>query len=280
VIELLQFITRNRAFILFALLEILSFWCVYRYNNYASAVYFNTSNYYAGKTLAAANAVKEYTNLREVNKDLATENARLNQLVAYLQSQHLGGTPNYKADSVVAARYQVITVAKVIGKSVNQFNNTLTIDKGTAAGLKPGMGVISATGVVGTVRSCNEHFSVITSILHGEMRVSSKIKRTNDIGSAKWEGTDPDYVELLDVPLTKSVKMGDTVVTSNYNSVYPPGVMVGIIKKLGIKPDKAFHDIHLHLLTDFRNLSYVYIIENKLKDEQEQLETPITPAKK
>lgn len=239
-------------------------------------MYFNTSNYYAGKVLAAAEAVREYTNLREVNTDLAVENAHLNQLVAYLQNQRLSSNVNYKADSAVAARFQIAAVAKVINNSVNLFNNTLTIDKGTQDGLKPGMGVITATGVVGKIQSCSPHFSVITSILHSEMRVSSKIRRTNDIGSAKWNGLNPDYIELLDVPLTKSVKLGDTVVTSDYNSVYPSGIMVGIVRKLGQKPDKAFHDIRLHLLTDFRNISYVYVLANRLKEEQEQLETPPT----
>lgn len=270
--QLIQFIARNRAFILFVFLEILSFWCVYRYNNYANAVYFNTSNYYVGQAVALANSVREYVNLKDVNADLATENARLNQMVAFLQNQRLSGNLNYRADSIVAARFRVVAVAKVINNSTNFRNNTLTIDKGTADGIKPGMGIISATGVVGKVQSCSEHLSILTSVLHAEVRVSSKVKRSNDIGSANWEGTNPEVIKLLDIPRNKMVKVKDTIVTSDLNSVFPPGVLVGIVKKVGVNPDQAYNDIDLQLATDFRNLSYVYVIENRLKGEQDKLE--------
>jgi rod shape-determining protein MreC len=278
--QLIQFITRNRGFILFVFLEILSLWCVYKYNNYANAVYFNTSNYYVGKTVAAANAVREYLNLREVNADLAAENARLNQQIAFMQNQQLGGGISYKADSVVAARFKVLTVAKVINNSTNFRNNTITIDKGYLDGLRPGMGVISSTGVVGKVQSCSPHLSILTSVLHSEVMVSSKIKRTNDIGTAKWEGINPDLIELLDIPRNKSIQKGDTIVTSHLNSVFGPGVLVGIVRRVGVNPDQAYHDIDLQIATDFRNLSYVYVIENTLRAEQEKLESSDVPKAK
>jgi len=60
--------------------------------------------------------------------------------------------------------------------------------------------------------------------------------------------------------------------TSEENVIFPAKTMVGKIRKLGAKQDQAFYDIEVELSTDFRNLSYVYIVNNKLKKEQEQLE--------
>ncbi len=267
--QLIDFFSRQRAFILFVLLEALALWCVYKFNNYPSAVYFNTSNYYVAKSTAFRNSVKEYSNLREVNNDLAAENARLHQLLSTSQNaQNIGA---YKADSVVAARFKFIK-AKVVRLTVNQFNNFITIDKGTADGLRAGMGVVSATGVVGRVKVCNEHYSVVYSILHSEMRVSAQVKRSKEIGSVQWDGINPDVIKLNDVSRYKSLKLGDTIVTSAYNKQYGEGVMIGIVKKLGIQPDQTFWDTDLKLSTNFGNLAFVYVINNQMQTSQEAIE--------
>lgn len=269
--QLFAFIVRQRAFIFFVGLEVLSLWLFFKYNNYPSAVYFNTANYYAGQLLRAQASATKYMNLGEVNAGLAEENARLHAQLAQVQNRQLSGL-NYKADSVVAARFQTL-VAKVINNSTNQFNNFITIDKGSADGVQPGMGVISATGVVGKVKVCSNHFSVLTSVLHAENMVSSKVQRSNEIASAKWNGLRPDEISLLYLSRYKSVKLGDTVVTSNLNSVFPGDVPVGYVRKLKPSADGAFWDITLRLATDFPNLSYVYVVDNRLKPEQDALET-------
>ena len=268
--QLFVFIARQRAFIFFVALEVLSLWCFFKYNNYPSAVYFNTANYYAGQLLQWQASATQYMNLRAVNSGLAGENARLHGQLAQLQNQQLLGI-NYKADSAVASRFQTL-VAKVINNTVDKRNNFLTIDKGTADGMQPGMGVISATGVVGKIKTCSQHFSVLTSVLHSENMVSSKIRRNGEIASARWEGVNPDEISLLYLSRYKSVKLGDTVVTSDLNSVFPGGVPVGYVQRLKPSTDGAFWDIKLRLATDFPNLAYVYVVNNRLKTEQERLE--------
>jgi len=270
--ELVQFISRQKAFILFAFLEILSLWLFYSDNNYPNAIFFNTSNYYVAKVIGASNSIREYSNLRVVNTELASENSRLNQLVATLEAQQLDKKKiNYKADSAVATRFTFV-LAKVQNLTTTQFNNYITIDKGATDGLAPGMGVISSTGVVGKIKSCSEHFSVVISILHSDYSVSAKLKGNNEIGSVKWKGVNPDVVEMMEVSRYKTVKLKDTVVTSDFNYVFPPNIIIGYVKKVGVKPDQTFHEIDVQLATNFHTLSYVYVITNKLLSEQKTLE--------
>jgi rod shape-determining protein MreC len=276
--QLFAFIAQSRNFILFVLLEVLCFYFVVNTNNYWSASFFNTSNYYAGQMLAFSNAAREYTNLQQVNADLAAENKRL--LTALTQRQQ--GTPNapasYKADSVFASRFR-FTTAKVINNTTTLANNTLTIDKGTADGIRPGMGVISPTGIVGRVRFCNEHFSVITSILHSEFRVSAKLMKAQEIGTARWPGIDPTRMTLVDVSRNVPVSKGDSVFTSDLNSVFPPGILVGRIQEVRTSATEPFHDLTVALSTNFSSLSYVYVVENKLADQQNQVEKLIDSEK-
>jgi rod shape-determining protein MreC len=258
---------------------VLSLWFFYSYNNYPNAIFFNTTNYYAAKALETSNSITEYSNLRDVNKDLATENSRLNQLVAKLQAQQLDKSiVNYKADSAVASRFKFV-VAKVQNLTTTQFNNYITIDKGSADGLAPGMGVISSTGVVGKIKSCSAHISIVISILHSEYSVSAKLKRNNEIGSVKWDGVNPDIVEMTEVSRYKAVKIKDTVVTSDFNYVFPPNITIGYVKKVGVKADQTFHDIEVQLATNFHTLAYVYVINNKLMNEQKTLEEKTNDVK-
>jgi rod shape-determining protein MreC len=269
--QLFEFISRQRAFIVFVLLEVLSLWLFYSYNNYQNAILLNTTNTYVAKSMEVSNSIKEYSNLKNVNEELAVENNRLHELVARLQAEQIVKFNfNYKADSAVAARFKPI-VAKVITSTTSQFNNYITIDKGLAEGLAPGMGVISATGVVGKIKSCSEHFSIVISILHSEYTVSAKIKRNNEIGSVKWNGKNAEVIQLQEVPRTKSVLKKDTIVTSDYNYVFPPNIVIGYVQKVGVRQDQ-FYDIQLALATNFHTLSYVYVINNTLEKEQRKLE--------
>lgn len=276
--ELVDFFVRSRNFILFVLLEVLCFYFIINTSNYWSVTYFNTSNQYAAKVLAWSNAANEYARLRQVNADLALENQRLNaQLTKSLQSKPAAPT-EYQADSAFADRFKFV-VAKVVNNTTQFANNYITIDKGTDDGIRPGMGVISPTGIVGKVKICNRRFSVITSILHSEYLVSSQLVKAKEIGTATWNGVDPHLIKLNDISLTKPVSKGDSVVTSDRNSTFPPGILVGRVRSIGVQPNQVFHDLTLDLATNFSSLSFVYVVENRLQNEQDQLEKQVETEK-
>ncbi|QRR02893.1 rod shape-determining protein MreC [Dyadobacter sandarakinus] len=270
-LQLVDFVIRNRFFLVFILLEVLSGWLIVRSNTYWGATYFNTTNHWVARTLALSNSIRDYTKLDDINADLAAENARLHAMVTTLSQQKPVDAPaGYVPDSAFASRF-TYQIAKVVDNETSQTNNVLTIDKGTADGIKPGMGVISATGVVGKVRFCSENYSLVTSILHSQFMVSSKLVRSKEIGYAKWNGKDPDLIDLIDVSKYTKVYKGDSAVTSDQNSVFPPGIMVGKVAEVTVHPNQTFYNIVLRLSTDFRNLAYVYVVRNQQLGEQEEL---------
>ncbi len=272
--QLFAFIAQSRNFILFVLLEVLCFYFIVNTNNYWSASFFNTSNRYAAQMLAWSNMAQEYTNLRKVNADLASENNQLRQQLTRLQEGSPSAPAAYRADSAFANRFK-FTVAKVINNTTTLANNYLTIDKGSADGIKPGMGVISPTGIVGSVKSCNEHFSVITSILHSRFTVSASLVKANEIGTAKWMGEDPTRMSLLEIPRYKPVAIHDSVVISSRNRVFPAGILIGRVRTIGNQPNQPFHDLTIDLSTNFGSLSFVYVVDNQLRAQQEQVEQQV-----
>src|SRR5204863_3307760 len=134
------------------------------------------------------------------------------------------------------------------------------------------MAAISSVGAVGKVKSVSKHFSVLISILNIDEQVSCVLNRTSNFGTVQWDGTDTRRANLLYVPRHVQPVEGDTVLTSGYNAVFPPGVMVGIVKEVKLKDEALFYDIRIELAQDFRRLSFVKIVKSALKPELDSLE--------
>jgi rod shape-determining protein MreC len=278
--RLFIFLYQYRAFVTFLVLELICAWMIIENNHYQGARFFNSSTGVVASLNSFSHGMREYFMLRKINNTLAEENAYLrSQLEAHNQRQDvaqsiiaLDSIVIPKLDSAVIHQFDFVS-AKVVNNTINRFTNYLTINKGYHDNISPGMGVISPSGIVGKVKTVSKHYSVVTSVLHKDVRISVILKRTKDFCSAQWDGTNPDYIKLDFVPRHVKPVKGDTVVTSGYSSVYPAGIMVGVIDD--IRTDETlFYDLTVKLSQDFRKISYVEIVRNQLKHELDSLQEP------
>lgn len=269
--RLFLFLYQYRAFLLFVALEIFSVWLIVRHNQYQGAAYFNSANRVAAHILQSKQNVNNYFNLKEVNKVLAEENAWLRETLI-TSRKSMQDSAIAKQEGPISSEQFEFQPAKVINNSTRRFSNYITIDKGREDGIMPDMAVINSQGVVGKVKATSKHFSTVVSLLHPDLYVSSLIKNAGTLCTTKWDGHDPRQAELLYVPRHLKVEIGDTVVTSGYNAIFPPNTMIGIINRVDIKEDATFYDIDIALSTDFDALSYVYVIKNNAKEEIDSLE--------
>ena len=267
-LRLINFLYNNRAFFTFVILEVFCAWLIVENSQYQNTKFFNSSNRIAANIMGFAQSSREYFSLRTINQELSDENAQLRAVLERLN--HEGGLTEAATDSLV--RYDFVS-AKVINNSVAQFKNHITINRGLDAGLEPGMAVISVAGAVGKVKSVSSHFSVLISLLNIDEHVSSLLKRTGNLGTAQWDGTDPRMVNLLYVPRHVKPQIGDSVVTSGYNAVFPEGVLIGIVKDVKLNKEALFYDIRVELAQDFGRLSFVKVVRSKLKSEIDSLES-------
>ena len=255
---------------LFLLLLSLSFYLIILNNNFQQVSIFNSTNKISASILEAVNYVKEYINLKENNASLARENARLKSQLPDASYEN-GILHTVVADSSRFQQYSYIT-ARVINNSINRRNNFITLDKGSLQGVKKDMGVISSFGVVGIVKDVSLHYCTVMSLLHKNTRISTKFKNSNYFGSLVWEGTDVKEATLLEIAKHVKFQVGDTLLTTVYSSIFPEGVMVGVVKDFELRPGDNFYHINVKLSTNFANLSHVYIVDNLLKKEQWELE--------
>lgn len=267
--NLFLLLRKYNLFLLFIILQGFCFYLVADEQKFHEAAILNSSNAVVAKILAAANQGREFLALRKNNEVLAQENAKLKALDSTkffdLRTQQFT-----QKDSIYAVQY-TYTVAKVVNNSINKRNNYLTINKGLANGLKPDMGVISATGIVGVIKDVSEHFATVQSVLHSRTKASVQLKN-GFYGPLTWDGTNPFLATLNDISANVQVHKGDTVITTAFSTLYPQDIMVGRVEK--VEPNAAgdFLKITVRLSTNFNNLSYVYAVNNKFKLEQQQLE--------
>lgn len=276
--NLFAFIYRFRAFLLFVLLEVLCVYMLVRYNTYQGAAFFNSANKYVGQVLDFQSSITDYFRLASVNSSLARENAALREEVLrfkraeFIDSVSTLDTTFFATTDTLQSNPYILHAGRVINNSIRRANNTITLSIGTANGVKPGMGVVSPAGVVGRIKTVSKNYSTATSLLHSQMLISAKIKKNNTFGTIKWTGGDYRTALLDYIPLHVKPMKGDTIVTSGYNTVFPEGIMVGTISSVAKEQDKSFYTIRVKLSVDFAQLSYVYVIENTVKQEREDLE--------
>jgi rod shape-determining protein MreC len=261
-------------------LEVLCAWLIIENNQYQSARFFNSSNSVVANLNTFATGVREYFLLRNINSTIADENAYLrSKLEEYRQAQNMaarnGLVDSTAFDSAVLKQYDFVS-AKVVSNTVNRYTNYLTINKGEVDSIAPGMAVISSHGAVGKIKAVSKHFSVVTSILHIDVKVSAILKRTGHFGTIYWDGLDPDYVKMDYVPRHVKPVKGDTITTSGYNAIYPEGIMIGVIDDVQLRDESLFYDLKVKLSQDFRKLSFVEVVRNHLRHEQDSLSAPFS----
>lgn len=270
--NLLKFLIKYHFGFLFLLLELIAMILIVNFNDYHRVSFLNSSNFISGSIFSMVDGVKEYSYLSKENKRLVAENARLKELVLHYKSEDASvvvDTTVTTMDSLL--QYQLYN-AKVVKNDIFTDYNYITINKGTSDGVSVDQGIINDQGVVGVVSAVSSHYSVAISLLNKHFKLSSKIEKNNYYGSLSWNGESYQYAKLNEIPFHVSVAVGDTIVTSGYSSIFPEGIPVGVISSFEKEGGSNFYDINVKLLTDFKNINYVNIVDYSLKEERVALE--------
>ena len=274
--QIINFIIKNSYRLLFLLLLVLSLTLTITSHTYHRSEYINSANRITGSVYTKINDVNEYLSLKEKNKELASENALLKEMLFNKKDTLITSKTLFRND---LNNFNVV-VGKVIRNSFNVRENYITINAGKALGIKTDMGVINDKGVVGIVEKTSPDFATIQSVLNIKSKINAKIKNSDHFGSLVWDGKNVGFAQLIDVPRLASLRKGDSIVTGGNSDIFPENIPVGKIDKIFIDRKTNYYTINVRLFNDMTALAYVYIIENKKKKQKQDLETITTAPKK
>lgn len=269
-LQLLDFLYRRRIFLLFLLLETVSFWLIFNYNQRYNTYFLNSSNRIIGEVSGVINYVQSFLNLQQANKELAEENLSLRKALA-AQAGNVTG----EIIATDSMPYNLV-LAKVVNSSHLRSQNYLTLKIDPSDSIRPGMGVVSAHGVVGTVKSVSKHFATVTSLLHPKLLVSGRVQANGALATIQWDRKTPLETELKYVPRHLKLEVGDSVVTSGFNTVYPEGYVIGVVAKNALKRGNPFYSARIRLTTDFTTIRNVYMVKMKDQLEKKSLEKEVS----
>lgn len=269
--NLLEFLAKHNHWIVFVILEALSFMLLFRYNSYQNSVWFSSANAVTGKVYNWSSQLESYFSLTTVNENLTKRNLTLEKEVAALTEKLADvSKDSTKLTNDLMKSYPDLHMisAKVISNSLNKPDNLLTINKGSDQGIKKDMGVVCGTGVVGIVYLVSKNYSVVIPLLNAKSNISCKILNRQYFGYLHWTGGASDQAFLDDIPRHARFKLNEKIVTSGYSSVFPSGILIGSIKHVYNSVDGLSYRLNVALSTDFGTLRDVAVIDNTPLKEQ------------
>ena len=169
------------------------------------------------------------------------------ELLALLNLDYLGDIPT------VAAR--------VVSGTPSNFDATIEIDRGLAAGIRVGMPVVTGAGLVGNVIRATDRRSVVRLITDPSFAVGVAVPAADDEGIAKGRG--PDRALALDlIDAQSSVGVGSVVLTSGLEgSLYPAGIPVGEVRTVRHPAGSLQLDITVDSAADLDHLNFVKVVQ-------------------
>jgi rod shape-determining protein MreC len=169
--------------------------------------------------------------------------------------------------------------AEVVGASADNFHNILLINKGQQAGIRRNYPVVLRQGVVGRVESVTALQAVVELIVDRRHRFPVLVQRTRDRLQARGSGGELELQAqdramafgqgsglIVDrIRMLSDIQVGDRVVTSGLEGIFPKGMLVGTITAVGRDKHELFEVAEVKPVVDFSRIEGVFII---LKDRR------------
>ena len=200
---------------------------------------------------------------------LRHENQRLRDQVAALQQQSIQAAAEQSAAQQLFATEHlpfvgsIPTVAvAVIDNGFSNFENTLTIDKGTKSGIAIGQPVVSGGGLVGSVDAVSATTATVVLLTDPTFAVGVRLGPLN-VGTAQGVGRNVPLRVTVDTTSQATPKLtkGQTVVTSGLDlEKYPPNIPVGRVAGVSTPPGAAEPDITLTPLVNVSQLAFLQVL--------------------
>ena len=154
--------------------------------------------------------------------------------------------------------------AYIIGWSSTDWSNTVTINRGSNAGIAENMVAITDVGeVVGLVTQVGPNFAVVKTVLDSTLEISATITTSgyNGMVSGGYIEGNEKFLQMDYLPSSSIIRNKDQVVTSG-STVYPRGLILGQVVDAGFKETGVAKYAVLQPAADISSLEQIFIVTN------------------
>jgi rod shape-determining protein MreC len=200
----------------------------------------------------------EASHLRTDNERLGAENAALRRQVAELQAAGQENASLRKSLEFEKSFGHRLLTAQVVGRAPDGLTRSLTIARGRADGVAPGMVVVSGAGLVGRVIEVSDRSATVQTLVDASSRVNSYTGKSGLEGTVLGEGG-PLAMDVLPKP-GAVVATGESVLTSGIGGLFPRGVLVGQVAQFHRRDSATLERAELAPAVDFMAVSTVLVV--------------------
>lgn len=155
----------------------------------------------------------------------------------------------------------VIIAAEVIGRSTDNWFDSILVNKGYKHGVKKDMVAVSPEGLVGRVIDASPYTARVQLIFNEKSAVPAQIVSSGTLGVVYGEGKNTCAMRYIQADA--EVKVGDKVITSRLGRIYPPGKMIGEVSKIYGRDNILYKAVQVKPAVQFSNLEYLLLVEKK-----------------
>lgn len=199
---------------------------------------------------------------------LRSENQRLRDQVATMQSQAVTSAAAQKEAQAVLAQAHLsfvgstpTVVARVIDAGSSNFENTVTIDKGTTEGIAVGQPVVAPGGLVGDITAASAKTATVDLLTDPNFVVGVRLD-DNVVASAQGYGRSSLLRVTFDQPPDPGfhLRTGEALVTSGLDlEKFPPGIPVASVASVKNTPGAPNPAVSLRPLVNLSQLDYLSV---------------------
>src|SRR5215471_12362848 len=202
-----------------------------------------------------------YTSLMSALEESERLKQRIVKLEAGRQSLYEADATSRRLQKLLDLRERIpahSVAANVIGSSASTWFQSLTIDKGARDGIHKGMAVISAVGVLGQIVAVSTRTAKVLLITDSHSAVDVLCERSRARGIVAGSLTEGPVMKY--VTRNADVQLGDRLVTSGMDGVFPKGVLVGQVDKVQKKGQGLFQQVSVTLAADPTRVEDVIVV--------------------
>lgn len=148
--------------------------------------------------------------------------------------------------------------ASVVGTEPSGWGKVVVVDRGGDQGVREGMAVLHPKGIVGQVVAVSSHFSHVLLVTDHASGVDAMLQDSRARGVV--EGLGASHCELKYVPKEVAVRVGDLVLTSGMDGVFPKGILIGTVSRVSAETGTLLQHIEVMLSVDLEKLEEVLIL--------------------
>ena len=223
----------------------------------------NGLTYLKNKVSGNSSFFENVSKLKEENENLKTRNKDLEEQLRELEAMKSENTTlkEYLDLTEKYSDYKTIP-ANVINRDISNYSKTIVINIGSNDGVKEGMTVIAAEGLVGHVISVTNSTSKVQTIIDTSSATSCLLSTSRDNIVCKGTLNDEKHLKAMYISANVTLSQGETVETSGIGGIYPKGIFVGNISKVENAADLSNRYALVQLAVNFEKLETVLVITN------------------